>query len=80
MPDLQQFGDRAAWLDAQHQYMAIAQRAGQRPARHAVAVAATVDMAATAATAATGRTHLRPTPRRGAAGAVEAAGAGAAEA
>ena len=48
--------------------MAIAQRAVERPAPHAVA--------AIAAMAATGRTRTRPTPRRGAAGAVGAASAG----
>jgi len=44
--------------------MAIAQRAVEQPALHAVAV-----IAAMAATAATGRTRPRPTPRRGAAAA-----------
>jgi hypothetical protein len=49
------------WLDAQHQYMVIAQRAVGRPALHAVAATA-----ATVATAAPGRTRTRPrlTPRR----------------
>ena len=69
----------ATWLDAQHQYRAIAQRAPRRTAPHAVAA-----MAATAATAATvvapRRTRPRPTPRRGAAGAAEAAAAGPAAA
>lgn len=55
------------WLDAQHQYAAIAQRAVERPALYVVAV-----IAAMAATV-----HIRPTPhptpRRGAATAAEAA-------
>lgn len=55
------------WLDAQHPYMAIAQRAEQRPALHVGA-----------ALAATGRTGPTPrhTPRRRAAGAAGAAAAG----
>ena len=61
-------GRITTWLDAQHQYTAIAQRAVQRPALHAVA--------AMAATAATGRTRPRPTPRRGAAAAGPAAAQG----
>lgn len=53
------------WLDVQHRYWAIAQRALQRPALHAVAV-----------TAATGRTRPRPTTlRRGSAGAAGAVAA-----
>ena len=55
----------STWLDAQHRYMAIAQRAVERPARHAVA--ATADIAATR------RTRPRPTRQRGAAGADGAA-------
>ncbi len=61
----------ATWQDAQHHDLAIAQRAVERPAPHVVAV-----MAATAATAAPGRTRPRPTPRRGAAGSAGAAAAG----
>ena len=53
------------WLDAQHQYMAIAQQAPQRAALHA--------MAAMAATAATRRTRHRPTPRASVGVAVAAA-------
>jgi len=64
-------GRITTWLDAQHQYAAIEQRAVQRPALYAVAA-----MAATAATAATGRTRPRPTPRRGAAAAGTAAAQG----
>ncbi len=41
------------WLDVQHRYMAIAQRALQRPALHAVAA-----MAATAVTVAVSLEHL----------------------
>lgn len=59
------------WLDVQHQYMVIAQRAVARPALHAVAAMAAT--AVIAATAGTGRTHPRPTPRRGVAGAAGAA-------
>jgi hypothetical protein len=60
----------AIWLNAQHQYMAIARRAVQRPALHVVA-----------ALAATGRIRLRPirirpTPRRRAAAAARAVSAG----
>lgn len=60
------------WLDAQHQLMAIAQRAVQRPAPHVVAVLA-----------ATGRIRIRPirispTLRRRAAAVAGAAGAVAA--
>lgn len=62
----------AAWLDAQHLYMDIAQQAGQRTVPHVVAVLAVM----ATATAATGRTRPLPTPRRGAAGAAEAAAAG----
>ncbi len=59
------------WLDAQHQYAAIALRARQRNVRHVVA-----------AIAATGHTHIRPrpTPRRGTAGAVGVPPAGPAAA
>ena len=46
------------WLDAQHLYMVIAQRAVELPALHAVAATAI------AATAATRRTRTRPTLRR----------------
>lgn len=64
------------WLGAQHQYMAIAQRAVERPALHAVAPPV--------ATAATGRPRTRPrtrpTPHRGAVGAAGAASAGPAAA
>lgn len=56
------------WLDAQHQYTAIAQRADERPALHAVAVIA--------AMAATVLTRTRPTLRHGA---VSAAGPVAAQ-
>ena len=52
-------GRVTTWLDAQHQYTAIAQRAVERPALHAVAA-----MAATAV----GPTRTRPSPRQGAAG------------
>lgn len=58
----------ATWPDAQLQYGAIARRVGQRPAPYAVAV-----LAATAVTAATGRTRPHPTPRLGAAKASEGA-------
>ncbi len=58
----------ATWLDAQHQYEAIAVRALLRTALHAVAA-----MVATAATAA--RTRPRPTPRRRAAVSAGAAAA-----
>ena len=57
-------GRTTTWLDAQHQYTAIAQRAVQRPALHAV-----VAIAATAVTVATDQVRTRPTPRREAAGA-----------
>jgi len=50
----------ATWRDAQHQYEASAVRALRRTALHAVA--------AMVATAATGRTRPRSTPRRRAAG------------
>src|ERR1035438_5936896 len=63
------------WLDVQHRYMAIAQRALQRPALHAVAA-----LAATAVTVATRRRRTRLTPRRGAVGAAGAASAGPAAA
>jgi hypothetical protein len=54
-------GGIPSWLDAQHQYAAIAPRPRQRPARHVVAEIAD-----------TGRTRPtpRPIPRQGAAGAV----------
>jgi len=51
-------GKTDKWLDVQHRYMAIAQRALQRPAQHAVAA-----MAATAVTVATPRTRTRLPPR-----------------
>lgn len=53
------------WLDAQHQYAAIARRAPQPTALHAVDVMEE----AMGGTVATGRTHLRLTPRREALGA-----------
>jgi ABC-type nitrate/sulfonate/bicarbonate transport system permease component len=59
------------WLDAQHLYMVIAQRAVELPALHAVAATAAI-----AATAATRRTRTRPTLRRVVAGAAGAAAAG----
>lgn len=62
-----------AWLDALPQYRAIAQRARQRLAPHAVAAVA---MAATDRTRTPPRHTLPPTPHRGAAGVVEAAAAG----
>ena len=55
------------WLDAQHQYTVIAQRAVERPALYAVAV--------TAVMAATGRTRTRLTLRNGAASAAGPAAA-----
>jgi len=66
---------RARWLDAQHQYKVIAQRADERPVPHVV-----VDIATTAATA-TGRTrprltHPRPTTRRGGSGGGRSSGGG----
>ena len=51
--------ERHKWLDVQHRCMAIAQRALQQPALHAVAA-----MAAAAVTVATRRTRTRLTPRR----------------
>jgi len=63
------------WLDAQHLYMVIAQRAVELPALHAVAATAAI-----AATAATRRTRTRPTLRRVVAGAAGAAAAGRAAA
>jgi len=49
----------ATWLDAQHPYMVIAQRAVERPALHVV-----VATAVTAAMAATRRIRTRLTLRR----------------
>jgi hypothetical protein len=54
------------WLDAQHQYEAIEQRAVERPALHAVAVI-------TAMVATVLHTRTRPTLRRGATGVARAA-------
>jgi len=65
-------GRNTIWLDAQHQYAAIALLAVERPALHAVAVIA--------ALAATGRIRTHPTPLRGAAGAAGTASAGLAAA